>query len=243
MSGGAIGTVVTHCKASDRGFDWHASQPYATLIDASSGGLVANGGNHLNLPNHLQDLTFWNYDQSEGKQEVDYDWWKVRDCPSCTYYNAAKVVKPNFIGFHGSKASSFKRSSLGVFASNGIPVEPASLYAAQLESRLGSMPPWYARAKAAYAVYLSNGYFAPDENTAFLSPAPPNSPAPQPAAPCSVLLDRSDTRDEGGYCHTIGLGTQDDCEAYYWSTHGTTLEVNLCIWDGSRSRCILGHST
>ena len=39
-AGGALGTVITRSKVSDHGMDWHASGPFATLIDAASGGLT-----------------------------------------------------------------------------------------------------------------------------------------------------------------------------------------------------------
>lgn len=34
--------------------------PYATLTDATTGGLMGWGGNTNSLPNHMQDLVFWN---------------------------------------------------------------------------------------------------------------------------------------------------------------------------------------
>lgn len=60
-SSGAVGTVIFNCKNSNRGFDWHGSWPYCTLIDDCSGGLIGNGGNYKTLPNHMRYLTFWNF--------------------------------------------------------------------------------------------------------------------------------------------------------------------------------------
>ena len=50
---------ITHSKVSDRGVDWHGNFPYATLLDASKGGLFGWGGAEKSLPNHMEDLTFW----------------------------------------------------------------------------------------------------------------------------------------------------------------------------------------
>jgi hypothetical protein len=63
------------------------------------------------------------------------------------YFGKTKIVYPNYIGFHGVM-SEFNRDHLGLFESYGQPVEPASLYEAQLAQRLGSAPGWIAEAKA-----------------------------------------------------------------------------------------------
>lgn len=56
---GSAATVITHSKVSDRGVDWHGNFPYATLLDASKGGLFGWGGAEKSLPNHMHDLTLW----------------------------------------------------------------------------------------------------------------------------------------------------------------------------------------
>ena len=61
---------------SDRGVDWHGNFPYATLLDASKGGLFGWGGAEKSLPNHMHDLTFWNFNQSDKEtQWLNWDWW------------------------------------------------------------------------------------------------------------------------------------------------------------------------
>ena len=72
---GSAGTVITHSKVSDRGVDWHGNFPYATLLDASKGGLFGWGGAEESLPNHMHDLTFWNFNQSDKEtQWLNWDW-------------------------------------------------------------------------------------------------------------------------------------------------------------------------
>ena len=62
-------------KVSDRGVDWHGNFPYATLLDASKGGLFGWGGAEKSLPNHMHDLTFWNFNQSDKEtQWLNWDW-------------------------------------------------------------------------------------------------------------------------------------------------------------------------
>ncbi|MEO0588438.1 MAG: DUF4955 domain-containing protein, partial [Planctomycetota bacterium] len=139
-SKGASGTVVYRCKNSNRGFDWHASGPYATLIDACSGGLIGNGGNYTVLPNHLEDLVFWNFEQTAGVVYEDYQWWEPRR--GNERYSGAKVVMPIIVGFHGPAASTFDESQCLLVESYGRPVEPESLFEAQLERRLGELPEW-----------------------------------------------------------------------------------------------------
>ncbi len=153
---GSVGTVITHCKNSNRGFDWHASWPYCTLLDACSGGLIGNGGNVDVLPNHMRHLTIWNFNQTAGTVYSEYDWWEPR--VGSENYSGAKVVRPIIAGYHGL-GTTFKTSSCQVVESHGTPVEQASLYDAQLESRLGNLPIWLDEARARYNFFMANGYW------------------------------------------------------------------------------------
>ena len=136
---GAAGTVIHRCKNSDRGFDWHASGPYATLIDACTGGLIGNGGNVTLLPNHLGGLTLWNFRQTSGPAYERLDWWEARRGKE--KYSGPKVVLPRIVGYHGI-ATTFEPKHCLSIESHGSPVAPASLFAAQLETRIGELPPW-----------------------------------------------------------------------------------------------------
>jgi Domain of unknown function (DUF4955)/Pectate lyase superfamily protein len=156
-SAGSVGTVITHSKNSNRGFDWHGSWPYCTLIDDCSGGLIGNGGNYVSLPNHMQYLTFWNFKQTAGKVYNQYDFWESRKGKQ--NYSGAKIVKPLIVGFHGNKKSTFKQESCLLIESCGKPVKPKSLYKAQLQLRLGKLPEWLNRAEKEYKFYKKNKYY------------------------------------------------------------------------------------
>ncbi len=153
---GAVGTVIYRSKNSDRGLDWHASGPYATLTDASSGGLLGNGGNHTLLPNHLQFLTLWNYQQTAGEVFEQLDWWKTRQGKE--RYSFAKVVKPTLVGFHGLPTT-FLESSCERVESLGAPVLPQSLFEAQLELRTGRLPEWIDTGQRLFDQFLEVGHF------------------------------------------------------------------------------------
>ena len=142
-SHGAVGTVIYRSINSKRGLDWHGSGPYATLVDACRGGLIGNGGSYLNLPNHLQDLTLWNYRQTHGTVFTNYDWWEPRR--SEERYSGAKVVLPRIVGYHG-KPTTFLAENCFAVVSHGRPVKPGSLFEAQLLRRLGTLPEWIAEA-------------------------------------------------------------------------------------------------
>ncbi|MFC1763391.1 DUF4955 domain-containing protein [Planctomycetota bacterium] len=153
---GAVGTVITRCKNSNQGFDWHASWPYCTLLDACSGGLMGSGGYYGNLPNHMRHLTLWNFNQTADKVYYQYDWWKPR--VDTEYYSGAKVVHPIIVGYHG-RNTTFKPESCQIIESHGTPVEPASLYESQLKLRLGILPAWIDEARNRYDFFMANGYW------------------------------------------------------------------------------------
>ena len=153
---GAVGTVITQSKGSNRGFDWHGSWPYCTLIDDCSGGLIGNGGNYVSLPNHMQYLTFWNFKQTAGKVYNQYDFWSPRKGKQ--NYSGAKIVKPLIVGFHGKKTT-FKQDNCLLVESYGKPVNPKSLYKAQLKLRLGKLPAWFTNAEKQVKFYNQNKYY------------------------------------------------------------------------------------
>lgn len=130
------------------GPDFHAQFPYCSLWDLGVANLRNNGGSYVLQPNHLRDLTFWNFEQVGEKTYHDY--WNMPQTKAekkDRYFGKTKVAYPNYIGFHGVM-SEFNREHLGLFESYGAPVEPASLYEAQLAQRLGSLPAWVIEARA-----------------------------------------------------------------------------------------------
>jgi len=141
VSGASIGSVFWRVKYNeDTSFETHASQPRATLFDCIEGGffLGRGGGARHNLPNHLEHLILWNYKEL-GEPETDFEFWSSK-----TWF--WKIIPPIVVGFHGA-GTTFKEEQIKVLESLGTPVEPESLYEAQLELRLGKLPQWLLDAK------------------------------------------------------------------------------------------------
>ena len=137
----SMGAVIWNVHwGDDSCFESHATQPRATLIDHCTGGFMQwrEGGDKDQLPNHLDGLTIWNMNATKVKTENNpFIWW------SSGAHNWWKNMPVIVVGFHGvpldfdSSAQQMKR-----LESNGQEVKPASLYEAQLERRLGSVPGW-----------------------------------------------------------------------------------------------------
>lgn len=132
----SIGTVLWRNRwGSDSCFESHATQPRATLIDHCTGGWMKyrQGGDANQVPNHLDDLIIWNF-CSVTPQSGTFNWW---DHDSQWW----KFLPPVVIGFHGESAA-FDETQMKLNSSNGMPVNPESLYEAQLKERLGFLPVW-----------------------------------------------------------------------------------------------------
>ena len=91
------------------------------------------GGDENQVPNHLDDLVIWNF-QSTTPFSGIWGWWKT----SSRWW---KMLPPVVVGFHGESCE-FLASQTKVDESHGVPVEPESLYEAQLKKRLGAVPAW-----------------------------------------------------------------------------------------------------
>lgn len=141
----SMGAVIWRVTwGNDACFESHATQPRATLIDNCTGGFVQSrqGGDANQVPNHLNDLTIWNMFSTNTKlngngtlpANGEFDWWR-------TGWKYWKILPPVIVGFHGDPVK-FVQEQVKLDESNGMPVEPQSLYEAQLERRLGSVPAW-----------------------------------------------------------------------------------------------------
>lgn len=141
----SMGAVIWRVTwGQDACFESHATQPRATLIDNCTGGFVQSrqGGDANQVPNHLNDLTIWNMCSTNTKvngngtlpANGEFDWWR-------TGWQYWKILSPIIVGFHGEPVK-FVQEQVKLDESNGIPVEPQSLYEAQLAHRLGSVPAW-----------------------------------------------------------------------------------------------------
>lgn len=141
----SMGAVIWNVYwGDDACFESHATQPRATLIDMCKGGFVQSrqGGDADQVPNHLNDLTIWNMCSTRTKlggngnlpSSGEFDWWR----DGWKYW---KILPPIIVGFHGEPAN-FVDEQVKLDENNGVPVLPESLYEAQLEKRLGSVPVW-----------------------------------------------------------------------------------------------------
>lgn len=134
--GSTTGTVIWRSKhPANTSFESHASQPRVTLFDQVKGGFFLGraGGARQNLPNHGRYLVLWNYEETDEAEE-NFEFWSSK-----TWY--WKIVPPIVVGFHGS-GTTFKKDDIQILESLGKPVNPASLFEAQLELRLGELPEW-----------------------------------------------------------------------------------------------------
>ena len=142
----SIGNVIWQCHwGDDSCFESHATQPRASLFDQCCGGFMQfrMGGALDQLPNHLDDLTMWNFNclATNPNDPVPFNWWIYNE--STGWY---KTLPPTFVGFHGKNVS-FKEDEMKLNENQGKEVLPGSLYEAQLTRRLGSTPQWLIDAK------------------------------------------------------------------------------------------------
>ena len=136
----SIGNVIWRCKwGDDSCFESHATQPRASLFDMCEGGFMRYrmGGDKAQIPNHLDDLTIWNFNcLAKSVNDNPFNWW-VEDIKEGWY----KVLPPTMVGFHG-KEIKFKDDQMKLNENQGKEVTPGSLYEAQIKHRLGYIPEW-----------------------------------------------------------------------------------------------------
>ncbi len=141
----AMGTVLwRNAWGEDSCFESHATQPRATLIDCCEGGWMRSrqGGDDGQMPNHLADLTVWNFyatnanlSGTDGDANSNFQWWN-KDSKWWKFMPAIVV------GFHGPANTHFDAAQCRLLESEGTAVYPESLYEAQLKARLGHVPAW-----------------------------------------------------------------------------------------------------
>ncbi len=125
---------------SDSNFESHATQPRATLFDCCKGGFHTSrqGGDMNQMPNHLDDLTIWNFTETVPATGNYIKWWDY----SSKYW---KFMPPTIVGYQGQVE--FEAASTKLDESHGTHVYPESLYEAQLINRLGALPAWLSELK------------------------------------------------------------------------------------------------
>lgn len=131
----SIGAVLwNNTLGLDSFVEMHGGQPRATLLDCSTGAFKkgSQGGSPEALPNHLADLTIWNY-ASTNTLSGEFTWWE----------GSWRFLPPVIVGLHGPASGvNFPEGSYIVDSNRGQEVEPRSLYEAQLKLRLGYVPAW-----------------------------------------------------------------------------------------------------
>ena len=133
----SIGAVLWNVDwGTDACFESHATQPRATLIDRCTGGFMRfrQGGDYNQMPNHLADLTLWNFNAKNNVTDSPFIWW---DSNSLWW----KFLPPIVVGYHGGSIN-FNESQMKLNEEQGKAVTPYSLYEAQLRKRLGAVPAW-----------------------------------------------------------------------------------------------------
>jgi hypothetical protein len=132
----SMNTVVWKCiYPSTSCFESHSNQPRNTLLDNIQGGLLTNraGGAVENMPNHMQGLVLWNYNQT-NEATKNFEFWSKTEA----YW---KIPNPIIVGYK-SIGTTFNLEQLGYSESLDGITQPASLYEAQLKLRLKSLPEW-----------------------------------------------------------------------------------------------------
>lgn len=131
----SIGAVLWNNELGlDSFVEMHGGQPRATLVDCSSGAFKkgSQGGSPEALPNHLADLTIWNY-RSTNNLSGEFTWWN----------GGWRFLPPVIVGLHGNASGiTFPEGSYATDSCRGQEVEPKSLYESQLKARLGYVPAW-----------------------------------------------------------------------------------------------------
>ena len=133
----SIGAVLWNVDwGTDACFESHATQPRAKLIDRCTGGFMRfrQGGDYNQMPNHLADLTLWNFNAKNNVTDSPFIWW---DSNSLWW----KFLPPIVVGYHGGSIN-FNESQMKLNEEQGKAVTPYSLYEAQLRKRLGAVPAW-----------------------------------------------------------------------------------------------------
>ena len=110
--------------------DIHKTRPsHSNLYDLVENGRLYGSSGPGIPPHHYKRLIIWNF--NHGGHHTYYDFFSANP----------QFFRPIIVGFHGNPAN-FYSEHLEVLESNGIAVEPESLFEAQLELRLGTLPVW-----------------------------------------------------------------------------------------------------
>ena len=125
------------------GADSHGAQPRHTLHDNYySTTHVAQGGTYHNLPHHLDGYVRWN---NHTEDSSVFELWKTSGIKFV-------VTSPVLVGYNQNGATEPQDAYVENLNSR---VFPNSLYEAQLERRLGSLPDWVNTVKDEHRKFIS----------------------------------------------------------------------------------------
>lgn len=142
---GSFNTVLHNVTYdSETSFESHASQPRNTLLDNVEGGLHTDraGGDTIHMPNHLKNLIFWNYKQTNAPK-TNFNFWPVHPW----YWRIPYPIIAGFSGGTSFDTTKIHKNSEWKYTQ----MYPSSLYLAQLEQRK-SPTPWASGANWSYSV-------------------------------------------------------------------------------------------
>ncbi len=143
---GAVVWRHTSLAKNYGGSDYHALFPHTSLWDNSTGNLNNSGGNFINLPLHLSNLTYWNFTPTKTIKNIDFWGLPIEKNDRKKPYIGIYMAFPNIIGYN-SESSTINPKHVAILESFGKKVQPESLYEAQLGFRLGKVPEWVNDAK------------------------------------------------------------------------------------------------
>lgn len=128
-----VGSVyLRHRMQPDQRIDSHGGNPYASLLDDVTGGVLdGNGGPYPNYPHHSHYFVFWNFAHRASRDKT-YDFWNIEKRNSSTFF------RPIIAGLTSDRAVTFVDADKEIQKneSQGTPVTPQSLFEAQLQLRL-----------------------------------------------------------------------------------------------------------
>lgn len=127
-----VGTVyLRHRMQVNQRIDSHGGNPYASLLDDVTGGVLdGNGGPFENYPHHAHNFVFWNFDHRSTGNKT-YDFWNIATRNSSTF------ARPIVAGLTANRTVTFRDESTKLLRNEsfGARVTPTSLFDAQLTLR------------------------------------------------------------------------------------------------------------
>ena len=146
-----------------KGPDTHSSQPRWSLFDnLEATNHSTSGGSIENMPHHLIGYVKWN---NTVKTTDSFDYWN----PTGREGWGGGVTRPYLIGYvqnaGGSKPEDVYMEAFGEY------VTPQSLYVAQLQRRLGSVPAWVNDIKSEFDTWRNLVLNVPDNASPVFSRA------------------------------------------------------------------------